>query len=168
MKQRIKSLNEYQKNVDESIVVTTIAGMLGLVAAAICGTLYDFANDAGGWKNLVQQYKDNRKVKAIVDRLLKDPEVVEIMEQPEDKRHADWRTIIELKLDKEEKNYLKGVLDKLMTEGLITEDEMDDLKEFDTDVREIVEEYFKKIKPKEMAHQLGIIADDLKKGNFFK
>jgi len=123
LKDKYKGMIEESADVSESALVVTITGIVFLIGAAALGDV--FLQDIGkkGYADMFKEYKENRKVKRIIDKLREDPEVSEFVGVPEDKRPSNWKDIVLSKLNDGEKELIIKVLEGLQktNEGLVNE-----------------------------------------------
>lgn len=110
-----KELNR-KKSLQENWVVDTMAGwasFLGLtplntIASAIIGVMLGSWWVTGSFnpKVLWNLFKENRKFRNMVERLAKDPDIIDLARKPKGK---GWQNLVQSKLTPEEEKYLYSI-----------------------------------------------------------
>ncbi len=107
-------LNEQEEvlNEDGSSIATSLMLLMQSTATLAMVMAKSGAFDGGSdWsiKSWWEEWKRDRKVNKILDKLKDDPEVIAFLKLPEREQKGKWQKLIEPKLDKDEKEYLKSI-----------------------------------------------------------
>jgi len=113
-----EAVNEDASSLATSIMLLMQSTALLAVAMAKSGAFDTYGSDQSlkGWW---ESWKRDRKVNKILDRLQKDPEIIEFLALPANQQKGKWQKLVSTKLNKDEIEYLNSVSRDRVKKGKI-------------------------------------------------
>ena len=108
VQEEIKNVLKENKEPIKEIIDPVSMVLVGALIGAVGGTAVGYVGNQADWsieglKNLWKQYKDNKELAKIADRIKTDPEVQDFLKNP---RKRGWQKMIATKLTPEEQKYV--------------------------------------------------------------